>query len=98
MYYMYNKQVYIYKCNFISQFLVGCPNMGHQPKTFQIWMCLIKIKFLVQGCFVHVRKMVGDDETSKSTQRDIEALENMLGGGEGMLENSFKSSFSNAKG
>ncbi len=72
--------------------------MGHQPKTFQIWMCLIKIKFLVQGCFVHVRKMVGDDETSKSTQRDIEALENMLGGGEGMLENSFKSSFSNAKG
>jgi hypothetical protein len=34
---------------------------------------------LVQGCFVHVREMVGDDETSKSTQRDVKALENMLG-------------------
>jgi hypothetical protein len=42
--------------------------------------------------------MVGDDETSKSTQRDVEALENMFGGVGGMLEKSFKSSFSNAKG
>jgi len=33
--------------------------------------------------------MVGDDESSKSTQRDVEALENMFGGGGGGVGKNF---------